>query len=168
MIEFVKDYVKSQFLSYKGKFTGAQMFVAAEITAKELLRHYNGEYSAALVLGAYLHDVGRVRSDEKDHVQHSAAMAMEMLKGKISPEELDIVIDMCLNHGRKSLPKTLEGQLIKSLDKLPFILMEYPLSVNKLIELYDTLGDYKEFYYTEYKKRLDKLTTTQSLQSKHL
>lgn len=162
MIEFVKDYVKSQFLAYNGKFSGTQMFEAAQITANELLRHYKGEYSTALVLGAYLHDVGRVKSDAKDHVRYSAEMATELLQGKISSQELDIVIDMCLNHGRNSSPTTDEGSLIKALDKLPFILMESLNNADKLTELFNTLGIYKEFYQLEYTKQLKKLTTPQS------
>ncbi len=81
-----------------------------------------------LVIAANLHDIGRTISSE-DHAFHSVNIL------KKSGFRVDSKLEDCiLNHGSSKKPKTVEGKIIKTADKLCWIepgVLRFFLKYNK-------------------------------------
>lgn len=74
--------------------------------------------TASLKIAAWLHDIGRVESQEA-HAIKSVEIA-EKEFGNLSP----IIRDCILNHGYSEKPETTEGRIIQLADKMSVMLPE--------------------------------------------
>jgi len=106
-------------------------------------------------IAGWLHDVAKVKSD-KNHSKESAKIAKKFLKDKIDDDKLKIILDCIANHGKKDHPKTKEGKIIQSADKLAIF---YPGVRRFIIKATDrkTLDNMLKEHYSEIKMRKAKL-----------
>ena len=124
LIYQAKQLAKIEFSRYTGKFGSAFMIAMTEECIFLANRYAEKDMNkSALLIGIYLHDIGRIVTDEDDHTLESAKIAERFLKeNEIEDSELkEIVLDCCLNHGSKATPKTKEGKLMQFIDKAALI-----------------------------------------------
>ena len=89
--------------------------LAVEIGKKE------GADIEVLELASLLHDIALALGKEKSiHAKESARIAKNILKGRISEEKLNKVIDAIENHSysKGTVPRSLEGKILQDADRL--------------------------------------------------
>ena len=87
-------------------------------------------------IAGWFHDIAKIKSD-REHAKRSAKIAEKFLKGKIENIKLKIILDCIENHGTKDKPKTKEGKIFQSADKLAIFYPELRKFIKK------NLGDKK-------------------------
>ncbi len=103
IIEKAKIFVLEKYSKYNGKFGTQFMKIATEDSIK--LAHKLSEdinlNKSALLLGIYLHDIGRTITDNEEHTIEGKKIAEIFLRenGVKDKETLEIVFDCILNHG---------------------------------------------------------------------
>ena len=121
IIKDIKLFAIQKFKEYDGKFGSEFMIAATEECIKLIERFSYGQQinKNALIIGAYLHDIGRVVTDGPYHNLKGAEIAEAFFEdNNIDDEEIrNIVLDCVLNHGSNATPKTEEGKIMQFVDK---------------------------------------------------
>lgn len=181
IIDKTKKFVFDKYSKYNGKFGPQFMKIVTKESVKLAYRlsKNNNLNKSALILGAYLHDIGRITTDSQEHTTEGKKIAETFLRNNNVKDEkiLEIVFDCILNHGFKARPTTNEGKIIQFIDKAvlinPEIIKVYYYSVlkekdkitakqiilTKLEKWYNSLGDKKQEFKDEYKECLDYIHT---------
>lgn len=175
IIEETRKFVFEKYSDYNGTFGPIFMKCVTEESIR--LAAQNGDPDMnmpALVLGIYLHDIGRTITDSKEHATQGRKIAQSFFDmiGMKDRKIREIVFDCIQNHGSKATPTTKEGKLVQFIDKAvliqPKILKLYyesllkehdreaaqQMIVNKLEKWYDSLGTRKHEIEDDYKKCL--------------
>lgn len=177
IIDKTKKFVFDKYSKYNGKFGPQFMKIVTEESIKLANTLSNGKdlNKSALLLGIYLHDIGRTITDSQEHTIEGKKIAEIFLKenGVKDKKILEIVFDCILNHGSKSHPITDEGKLVKFIDKAvlinPEIIKLYYESLlkeqdktsakqilsAKLEKWYSSLGNKKKEFKDRYEECLD-------------
>ncbi len=136
LIQEVKEIVSNKLSDFYEGFTLIHTEILLEI-CMALSKSFDvrGDIIKVSVL---LHDVGRTVSDDSSHPNESWKIAENILKGKISEEELELVKDCILNHSSNGNPISTEAKLIKDCDKIsmvdPKVLLNFFYNISKKSE----------------------------------
>ena len=123
LVESARRIAEQLYANHKGELSGRLMIVHANCCAEMGRELANGLDVDALMIGGYLHDVGRTVSDDENHTVEGAKIVERFFKehnvdnGRLK----DVVIDCTLNHGSKAKPTTKEGKLMQFIDKAALI-----------------------------------------------
>ncbi len=123
VVEEVEEFVKrafrrSKMISHDYLHVLRVRKLAVEIGKKE------GADIEVLELASLLHDIALALGKEKHlHAEESAKIAKKILKGKISEEKLNKIIDAIENHSysKGTVPRSLEGKILQDADRLDAI-----------------------------------------------
>lgn len=177
IIDKSKKFVLDKYSKYNGKFGPQFMKIVTEESIKlaDTLSKGTDLNKPALLLGIYLHDIGRTITDSQEHTIEGKKIAESFLRDNNFKDEniLKIVFDCILNHGSEAKPTTNEGKLVQFIDKAvlinPRILKLYYESLlkekdkssakqiisSKLEKWYTSLGNKKQEFKDKYNKCLD-------------
>jgi HD superfamily phosphodiesterase len=125
IIDKSKKFVLNKYSKYNGKFGPQFMkFVTEEsIKLADTLSKGTDLNKSALLLGIYLHDIGRTVTDSQEHTIEGKKIAESFFKDNHFKDEriLEIIFDCILNHGSEARPTTNEGKLVQFIDKAVLI-----------------------------------------------
>ena len=180
IIEKARLFVLEKYSKYDGKFGPSFMKIATEESIKLANKLSTGSKlnKFALLLGIYLHDIGRVITDSEEHTVEGKKIAETFLRenGVKDKEILRVVFDCVLNHGSKAHPVTNEGKLVQFIDKVvlinPRIIKIYfesllenndkktaqKITLDKLNKWYNSLGNRKIEFKEKYEECLNYVT----------
>ncbi len=123
LIEKARKFAIKEYTNYNGKF-GSEFMIALTGECVKLAEELADESmdKTALIIGTYLHDIGRTITDGPEHAAEGAKIAKDFLKKNNADEQTKtIVLDCILNHGSSAEPKTAEGKLLQFIDKAALI-----------------------------------------------
>ena len=146
LIRACEIFVMKTYKQYQGKFGSNFMILVTKkminIILEENPKHVNVN---ALILGAYLHDIGRVKDDSEQHTFEGVKIALKFFKSMNFDDKytINIVKDCILNHGSSAKPLTKEGELVQKLDKIVLIDKDvvsiYMAQLNKKLSLNEAM-----------------------------
>jgi HD superfamily phosphodiesterase len=177
IIEKTKKFVLEKYSKYDGKF-GPQFMKIATIDSIKLANELSENINlnkTGLLLGIYLHDIGRIITDTEEHTIEGKKIAEIFLidNGIRDEETFKIVFDCILNHGSKASPITIEGKLVQFIDKAVLINPELikiyfesllknndkkttkEIVIDKLDKWYTSLGERKNDFIKLYNECLE-------------
>lgn len=177
IIEKTRMFVLEKYSKYNGKFGPVFMKMITEesIDLANKIKEGTNLNELALLLGIYLHDIGRVITDEEEHTIEGKKIAEIFLNenGVKDPKILEIVFDCILNHGSKAHPTSEEGKIVQFIDKAvlinPKIIKIYfelllekndkntakETALTKLEKWYNSLDSRKKEFENQYKECLE-------------
>lgn len=133
-IERIKSKVKDecQNLGFTKDWFYETHLLAVEKFAKELLKQLPEADNEIVLLGAWLHDLQRVRGVKGDHAGIGAREAEKVMKQfKFSEEKINRVKDVILTHSCDTniMPQTLEGKILASADAMSHYVNDFYLQI---------------------------------------
>lgn len=121
--------------------------LAVEKWANFLLKKLPKADSKTVLLGAWLHDMQRVRGIKGDHQKMGAIEAEKVMKKfKYDKKTIEAVKSMIAVHGcsnSKKIPKTLEGKILASADAMAHYANDFYLQI--AVDGKRNLKDYKKW-----------------------
>lgn len=123
LIEEARQLSTAEFAKYNGKFGSAFMLTMTEICVQMASQVDEPINKDALIIGAYLHDIGRNVTDGPEHNTEGATIVRQFFADHPTVDETTkkIVIDCTLHHGSTATPETREGQIMQFIDKASLI-----------------------------------------------
>lgn len=120
LIEFVKPYY---FNEKAGKFHDWRHVEMVLHAAEELALGRDDLNLNLLKASCYIHDIGRVISDETHPVESMKIATPFLVEIGVSKADIDIIGDSVLNHGIEKIlsSKTVEAKLLFDADKLQIV-----------------------------------------------
>lgn len=168
----IKNLVKNEclVLGFADKWFYSVHLLGVEKFAKELLEQLPKADKEIVLLGVWLHDLGRVRGIKGNHAKAGAIEAEKVMKQfGYSDQIIKHVREIILAHScdTRLMPKTLEGKILTSADAMSHYINDFYLTLASTGE-YELAGfkkwaleklekDYnKKIFFDFAKKKIEK------------
>lgn len=121
IVKTIREQVIEEFRSLPGKsWVVNRHLLVVEKFANQLCDLYKKANREVVLLGVWLHDVGRARKSSIDHDLYGAEEARRILKKYNLPEKkIKLVAEVCRAHRCKDIkPKNLEAKILATADAM--------------------------------------------------
>lgn len=145
MILDAKEFSKEKIDDYNEGSLWEHTLLVLKISLK-LADRIKGTNKEAVSIGCYLHDIG-IPEDKDNHPLLAKQYAESFFENRIVSEPFkQIVFDIILNHGTLGVPKTKEGKIVSSADKMSIFddknILKMVYQASKKIDSFKELSTY--------------------------
>ncbi len=158
LISKIVDAAKEFSFDMIGSFDGGLLWkhtLLVQKISKRLAKQTKGCNKEALSVACYLHDLG-IPKHKDTHAEFGVEIAKTFFKTshQVSESFKQIVFDAILNHGSGKHPKTKEGLILSSADKMSFFDDANIVAISyKLSKIEDSLQKMAEKMIAKFEKK---------------